>query len=151
MTFYYKSLTKFLTLNLYLICFRSDNLQKLLLNFQYIYQGEHNIIYNWSLQPFSQDYWPRGVWPQMLCAFILYVSGGIYSLNSTLYQIFWETFHGNFIYSEFLPETAEKITEEKFFVYCFNVGPGARTLFTSNKPTHYLLDLRLDICSVFVL
>ena len=57
-------------------------------------------------------------------------------------QIFWETFHGNFIYSQSVcQKSAEKIVEEILFAFCFDVWPGAGTLaFTSNKPTHYLLD-----------
>ena len=46
-------------------------------------------------------------------------------------QIFWETFHGNFIfiYSEFLPEICwEEIAEKIFFVFCFDVWHGARIL-----------------------
>ena len=40
-------------------------------------------------------------------------------------QIFWETFHENFILlSEFLPEICwEEITEEILFVFCFDVEP----------------------------
>ena len=47
-------------------------------------------------------------------------------------QIFWETFHGNFIYSEFLPEIAEEI----LFVFYFDVWPGTRTL--ALRPTNLL-------------
>ena len=41
-------------------------------------------------------------------------------------QIFWETFHSNFIYSqEFLPEIRwEEIAEEILLVFCFDVRPG---------------------------
>ena len=55
----------------------------------------------------------------------------------------WETFHGNFIYSlKFLPEICwEEIAVEILFVFRFDLWPGTRTLaFSSNKPTHYLLD-----------
>ena len=80
----------------------------------------------------------------MLCVLILYTSGGTYSFKvDSERQIIWETFHGNFILlSEFLPEICwEEITEEILFLISFwclawdsNLG------FTSNKPTHYLLD-----------
>ena len=55
-------------------------------------------------------------------------------------QFFLETFHGNFfLLSEFLPKSAERNSEEIFFIFYFNVWSGARTLaFTSNKPIHYL-------------
>ena len=68
------------------------------------------------------------------CWSSLYNSGGTYSLRTT---DFWETFHGNFICSEFLPE----ISEDILFVFCFRcLAWGSNPGFTSNKPTHYLLD-----------
>ena len=81
----------------------------------------------------------------MLCALILYISGGIYSLKSTPNDRFFEKlFMAIFIWlSEFLPEICwEQIAEEILFVFrlfwCLtwdsNLG------FSSNKPTHYLLD-----------
>ena len=68
----------------------------------------------------------------MLCVLISYK----FKVDSER-QIFWETFHGIFILlSEFLPEICwEKIAEEILFVF-WGSNPG----FTSNKPTHYLLD-----------
>ena len=55
----------------------------------------------------------------------------------------WETFHCNFIlHSEFLPEFCwEEIAEEivfvsRFWCLAWDSNPG----FSSNKPTHYLLD-----------
>ena len=59
-------------------------------------------------------------------------------------HIIWETFHGNFYWlSEFLPEICwEEIAEEILFVFHFflclawDSNPG----FSSNKPTHYLLE-----------
>ena len=80
----------------------------------------------------------------MLCVLILYISGWTYSLKSTPNdRFFWEIFHGNFnLLSEFLPEIYwEEIAEEILFVFRFDVWPEIRTLaFSSNKPTHYLLD-----------
>ena len=53
-------------------------------------------------------------------------------------QIFWETFHGNFIYSvNFCQKSAERKSPKKYF-FCVLFWPGARTL--TNKPTYYLLD-----------
>ena len=51
------------------------------------------------------------------------------------WQIFWETFHVNFILlSEFLPEICwDEITEEILFVFGFNVWPWARTLVPGNQ------------------
>ena len=80
----------------------------------------------------------------MLCVLILYKSGGTYSLKSTPNDRFFEKlfiaiFH---FLSEFLPEICwEKIAQEILFVFLFwclacDSNPG----FTSNKPTHYLLE-----------
>ena len=58
----------------------------------------------------------------MLCALILYVSGGTYSLTSTLNDNFFsfeELFDGKFyLPSEFLPVVDEEIF---FFLFCFDV------------------------------
>ena len=65
----------------------------------------------------------------MLCVLILYIIGG--SEVDFERQIFWETFHGNFIYSffEFLPEICwEEIAGQILFVFCFDVWPGAWAL-----------------------
>ena len=74
----------------------------------------------------------------VVCVLILYISGGTYSLKSTPNDR--ETFHGNFIYSQFLPEICwEEIAAEKLFVFCFDVWPGARTLafrLISQHTTH---------------
>ena len=45
-------------------------------------------------------------------------------------QIFWEIFHGNFIYPQsFCQKSAErKSPEEILLVFCFDVWPWARTL-----------------------
>ena len=54
----------------------------------------------------------------------------------------WETFHGNFIYSQsFCQKSAERKSLKKYFSYFvlmsrLGLDPG----FSSNKPTHYLLD-----------
>ena len=67
----------------------------------------------------------------MLCVLFLYISGGTYSFKvDSEQQIFWETFHGNFILlSEFLPEIRwEEIADEILFVFCFDVWPGSQTL-----------------------
>ena len=59
-------------------------------------------------------------------------------------QIFWETFHGNFIYSQSLcQKSAERKLPKKYFLYfvliwclAWDSNPG----FSFNEPTHYLLD-----------
>ena len=59
----------------------------------------------------------------MLSVLILYMSGGTYSLKSTPNdRIFWETFHGNFIYSQsFARNLLRGVTEEIFF-FIFSFG-----------------------------
>ena len=81
----------------------------------------------------------------MLCALILYVSGGgTYSLTSASNVIFLEKiFHGSFIYSQSLcQKSAEMKTPEKYFSYLIlDDWPGIRSqAFASNKPIHYILD-----------
>ena len=51
-------------------------------------------------------------------------------------QIFWETFHGNFIYYQFLLQSAIS-WEKKYSLYFFWLAWGSNPGFT---PTHYLLD-----------
>ena len=55
----------------------------------------------------------------MLCVLILYISGGAYSLKSTLNADFLRNFSWQFyLLSEFLPEICwEEIAEEIFFSY----------------------------------
>ena len=58
-------------------------------------------------------------------------------------QIFWETFHGNFIYFQsFCQKSTERKSPKKYFLYFVSMsGLGLEIwLFSSNKPTHYLLD-----------
>ena len=77
----------------------------------------------------------------MLCALILYVSGGTFNLTSTPNNKFFEELlHGSFICSQ---SSCQKSDERKcrrnvffFFIFRFDANPG----FTSNKSTHYLLD-----------
>ena len=67
----------------------------------------------------------------MLCALILYESGGTYSLKSTSNNKFFEkNFRGNFyLLSEFLPEICWKdIAEEIFlFIFRFDTQPTIQT------------------------
>ena len=71
----------------------------------------------------------------MLCVLILYISGGAYSLKSTPNDRFEKLFMAILI-------CWEEIAEEILFVFRLDVWPGTRTNpgFSSNKPTHYLLD-----------
>ena len=72
--------------------------------------------------------------PLMFCVLILYLIGGTYSLKSTPNDwLFWETFHGNFIYSKNIcQKSAERKSPKKyflfFFFFFFDIWPGTRTL-----------------------
>ena len=81
----------------------------------------------------------------MLCALILYASGGTYSLTSTPNDRFLRNFyHGRFIHSQNLCQKyAATNSPDNYFLFIirFDVWPGGSNPgFSSNKPTHYLLD-----------
>ena len=92
-------------------------------------------IHNWPLQPFSQDYWP---------SFSHHLCGGTYSLKSTPNDRFFEKlFMASLIYSQsFCQKSAERGNRRRntfrisFWCLAWHSNPG----FSSNKPTHYLLD-----------
>ena len=68
-------------------------------------------IHNWWLQPNpSVKIIDLVSHTLTLYVLILYISGGIYSLKTTPNdRFFWETFHGNFIYSQsFCQKSAER-------------------------------------------
>ena len=80
----------------------------------------------------------------MLCALILYVSGGIYSLTSTSNDRFFEKLFMAVLFTlrvfarNLLRGSRPRII---FFYFIFYDWPGIRTqAFASNKPTHYVLD-----------
>ena len=76
----------------------------------------------------------------MLCALILYMSGGTYSLSRLRTTDLWETFHGNFIYfPSFCQKSAERKSPKKY-LHIFVLMGGLNLSLTSNKSTHYLLD-----------
>ena len=75
----------------------------------------------------------------MLCALILYVSGGTYSLTSTPNDRFLRNFFvaGLFTLRVFDRNLLrEEVDEEIFFIFHF----WWLTCNTNNKPTHYILD-----------
>ena len=83
----------------------------------------------------------------MLCVLIIYISGGTYTLKSTPKDRYFEKLlMAIIIYSQsFCKKSAERKSPQKFFfVFCFDVWPGARTR-AYNKPTslhlNYLLYL----------
>ena len=96
-----------------------------------IHSRKQTYIYNWSLQPFRQDYGLASHTTLVVCVkFVLQCS-----LTSTR--------NDRFIYSQsFCQKSAEKKSPKKYFSYfIFDDWPGIRTqAFASNKPTHYRLD-----------
>ena len=71
-----------------------------------------------------------------------------FKVDSERQILFWETFHGNFIYSQsFFQKSAERKSPKKYFLYFlfWCLAWGSNPGFTSNKPTHYLLD-HCDFC-----
>ena len=96
-------------------------------------------IRNWPLQPFSQDYRPL-----TLCVlnFIHKWRDLQFKVDSER-QIFWETFHVNFFFTlrvfarNLLRGNRRRNTFRiSFWCLTWDSNPG----FSSNKPTHYLLD-----------
>ena len=84
----------------------------------------------------------------MLCALILYVSGGTYSLTSTpndrflrnFFMAIWFTLRA-FARNLLRGSRRRNIFHISFFIFFFYDWPGIRTkAFASNKPTHYILD-----------
>ena len=101
-------------------------------------------IHNWPLQPFSQDYSLASHTMHVVCVyFIREWRDQQFNVDFAL-QIFEKLFHGGFIYFQsFCQKSAERKSPKKFFLFIFHflwltwdTNPG----FTSNKPTHYLLD-----------
>ena len=82
--------------------------------------------------------------PLMLCVFIVYISGGDLQFNvDSEQQIFWETCHGNFIlrlrvFAGNPPRGNRRRIPFCILFWC--LAWGSNPFFTSNKPTHYLLD-----------
>ena len=76
----------------------------------------------------------------MLCALILYISGGIHSLRPTSNDRFFEKhFYGNFIYSQsFCQKSAKRKSPKKYVFSCLTRATNPES--TSNKPTYNLLD-----------
>ena len=81
----------------------------------------HTYIYNWPLQPFSQDYSLASHINHVVCVnFICEWRDLQFNIDSWR-QIFWETFSWQvYFLSEFLPETCwEEVAEEIFSYFIF--------------------------------
>ena len=102
--------------------------------------------HNWPLKSISQDYGLAFYSTYVVCVnFIRERRGLQFNVDFEQQISFWETISWRFyLLPEFLPEICwEEITEEIFLFFhtsfwCLTwyTKPG----FTSNKPTHYLLD-----------
>ena len=82
----------------------------------------------------------------MFCVLILYISEGTFGLKSTPNDRFFfeELFMAIFIYSQsFCQKSAERKSLKKYFSY-FVLMSG----FSSNKPTHYLIDHGIHIYNI---
>ena len=80
---------------------------------------KHTFIHNWSLQPFSQDYWPSFSHHLCIaCVNFIHKWRDLQFKADTEWQIFWETFDSNFIYSQnFCQKSAERKSPKKYFSY----------------------------------
>ena len=101
--------------------------------------AQQKYIHNWTLQPFSEDYWAWSLTPLMLCVLILYINGGTYSLKLTSNDRFFEKLFMAILFqrSDFLPEICwNNYLRILFWCLAWDSNPG----IWSNKPKHYLLD-----------
>ena len=102
----------------------------------------HTILHNWSLQNFSQDY-NQHLTPLMLCTLILNMSGGTYSLKSISNDRFLKSFSWHFLFTlrVFARNMPRRNRQRNTFCILFwCLAWGSNPGFTSNKPTHYVLD-----------
>ena len=78
----------------------------------------HTYINNWSLQPFSQDYDLASRTTCDVCLNFIHTWRELQFKVDSERQIFWDTFHDNFIYSQsFCQTSAERKSPKKYFLY----------------------------------
>ena len=107
-----------------------------------IFHSGITYIHYWALQPFSQDYWPSFSHHLCCVCFFLYIRGGT-SLKSTPNDRYFDKlFMATFIYSQsFARNLLRGNRRRNTFRICFwCLAWGSNPGFSSNKPTHYLLD-----------
>ena len=99
-------------------------------------------IHNWSLQPFSLDYWPSFS-HHLCCVLILYKSGGTYSLKSTSNDRFFKKLFMVILFTlrvfdrNLLRGNRRRNTFRiSFLCLAWDSNPD----YSSNKPQHYLID-----------
>ena len=111
--------------------------------FRKLASERHTDIHNWPLQSFSQDYGLASHTTHAVNVNFIRERRELQFNVDSEQQIFWDTFHGNFIYSQsFCQKSARGSRRRNIFLYfIFDDWPGVRTqAFASNKPTHYVLD-----------
>ena len=98
-------------------------------------------IHNWSLQSFRQDYWPSFS-HHLCCVLILYISDGTYSLKSIPNDKFFEKLFMAILFTLKVFATNLLRVNRRRNTFCILFWCLAWTWagFSSNKPTHYLLD-----------
>ena len=90
-----------------------------------------------SSQPVSQDYDLASHTSRVVCVNFIRECRDLQFNVESEQQIFEKLFIADLLFSELLPEIAEEI----FFLYFVLMpGLGYEPGYTSNKPTHYLLD-----------
>ena len=105
-----------------------------------------NIIFTyirWPLQPFSKDYW-HSFSHQLCCVcYFLYINGITYSLKlSSNDRFFWETFHGNYIYSQsFCQKYAVRKFPKKYFLHFILISSLIRVIRIIYKYYKYFFNL----------
>ena len=93
----------------------------------------HTYIHYWPLQPFSQDYGLVSHTTHVVCVNFISEWREVHFNVDSERGIFEKLFHGRFIYSQ---SVCQKLFHISFWCPTWGTNPG----FTSNKPTHYLLD-----------
>ena len=81
-------------------------------NFLYTY------THNWPLQPFNQDYCLASHTSPVVCANFICEWRDLYFLHWLRITDFWETFHGNYIYSQsFCQKSARRKSLKKYLFH----------------------------------
>ena len=93
---------------------------------------------NWSLQPFSLDYYPASFTIYLVCVHFIHEWRDLQFKVDSERQIIWETLHDNSIYSQsFCQKSAEgKWPKKYFFIFWFDIGLGVWTVASSLISQH---------------
>ena len=102
----------------------------------------HTYIHNWPLQPFSQDYWPSFS-HHIYCVLILHKWRDLQFIVNSERQIYLRNFSWQFLFT--LRVFARNLLRgnrrrNTFRISFWCLAWDSNFGFSSNKPTHYLLD-----------